>query len=62
MTALTVIVNLLAGYAFARLRFRGRNLLFLLALATMMVPVQAIMVAQFELVVGPRDLSAPTGA
>ena len=25
VTAITVIVNLLAGYAFAKLRFRGRN-------------------------------------
>ena len=48
VTVLTVIVNLLAGYAFARLRFRGRNAIFLLALATMMIPVQAIMVAQFK--------------
>ena len=32
VTALTVIVNLLAGYAFARLRFRGRNVIFLLTL------------------------------
>ncbi|MEU1972979.1 carbohydrate ABC transporter permease [Microbacterium sp. NPDC019599] len=52
VTVLTVIVNLLAGYAFARLRFRGRNAIFLLALATMMIPVQAIMVAQFKLVAG----------
>ena len=52
VTVLTVIVNLLAGYAFARLRFRGRNAIFLLALATMMIPVQAIMVAQFKLVSG----------
>jgi ABC-type glycerol-3-phosphate transport system permease component len=50
VTVLTVFVNLLAGYAFARLRFRGRNVIFLLALATMMIPVQAIMVAQFKLV------------
>lgn len=50
ITFLTVVVNLLAGYAFARLRFRGRNALFLLTLATMMIPVQAIMVAQFRLV------------
>ncbi|WP_123706406.1 MULTISPECIES: carbohydrate ABC transporter permease [unclassified Rathayibacter] len=34
------------------MRFPGRNLLFLLALATMMIPVQAIMVAQFKLVTG----------
>jgi multiple sugar transport system permease protein len=52
VTALTVIVNLMSGYAFARLRFPGRNVLFLLALATMMIPVQAIMVAQFKLVTG----------
>lgn len=49
-TALTVALNLLAGYAFARLRFPGRTALFMLALSTMMVPVQVIMVAQFRLV------------
>lgn len=52
VTALTVSVNLLAGYAFARVRFAGRGILFILALATMMIPVQAIMVAQFRLVTG----------
>lgn len=52
VTVLTVTVNLLAGYAFARLRFGGRNAVFILALATMMIPVQAIMVAQFKLVSG----------
>ncbi|SFR71361.1 carbohydrate ABC transporter membrane protein 2, CUT1 family [Agromyces sp. CF514] len=52
VTAFTVVVNLLAGYAFARLKFRGSNVVFLLALATMMIPVQAIMVAQFKLVSG----------
>ncbi len=52
VTVFTVVVNLLAGYAFARLQFRGRNAIFLLALATMMIPVQAIMVAQFKLTVG----------
>lgn len=52
ITVLTVFVNLLAGYAFARLRFGGRNAVFILALATMMIPVQAIMVAQFKLVSG----------
>lgn len=52
VTAFTVVLNLLAGYAFARLRFAGRNAVFILALSTMMIPVQAIMVAQFKLVVG----------
>lgn len=52
VTVFTVVVNLLAGYAFARLHFVGRNIVFILALATMMIPVQAIMVAQFKLVSG----------
>lgn len=52
VTVMTVTVNLLAGYAFSKLRFPGRNALFLLALGTMMIPVQAIMVAQFKLVAG----------
>lgn len=49
VTLITVVCNLLAGYAFAKLRFRGRNALFLLLLSTMMIPVQAIMVPQFKL-------------
>jgi ABC-type glycerol-3-phosphate transport system permease component len=51
VTAITVAVNLLAGYAFAKMPFRGRTALFLLLLSTMMIPVQAIMVPQFDLVI-----------
>ncbi|MBC8092922.1 MAG: carbohydrate ABC transporter permease [Pseudonocardia sp.] len=50
VTALTVTVNLLAGYAFAHLRFPGSPALFLLLLSTLMLPVQVIMVAQFTLI------------
>lgn len=39
-----MFVNALAGYAFARFRFRGKNVLFLLFLETMMIPFQVIMV------------------
>jgi multiple sugar transport system permease protein len=49
VTAITVVCNLLAGFAFAKLQFRGRNAVFLLLLSTMMIPVQAIMVTQFKL-------------
>ncbi|UQX88229.1 carbohydrate ABC transporter permease [Jatrophihabitans telluris] len=51
VTVITVLVNLLAGFAFAKLNFRGKNPIFLLLLSTMMIPIQAIMVAQFKLVV-----------
>jgi multiple sugar transport system permease protein len=47
---LTTAASLLAGYAFAHLRFRGSTALFLVALSTLMIPVQVIMVALFRLV------------
>ena len=37
----------LAGYAFARLHFRGKNAIFLVYLATMMIPFQVIIVPLF---------------
>jgi len=44
----TVISNSLIAYAFARLRWRGRDVLFALTLATMMVPFPVTMVAVFS--------------
>lgn len=35
---LTLLVSLPAGYAFARLRFRGKEVLFVLSLLTIMIP------------------------
>jgi multiple sugar transport system permease protein len=47
----TVVSNLvlcsLAGYAFARLRFLGRGVLFVVIMATLMVPFQVTMIPQF---------------
>ena len=43
-------VNLVGGYALAHLRFPGSTALFFLALATLMIPVQVIMVPLFQLV------------
>jgi multiple sugar transport system permease protein len=40
----------LAGYAFARLKFRGRNVLFWVVLATMMIPGQATIIPVFILI------------
>lgn len=49
-TAIAVFVNSLAGYVYARLEFKGKNICFLLTLATMMVPFQVIMVPLFLIV------------
>ena len=40
ITVCVVVFCSLAGFAFAKLRFRGRNALLLVVIATMMVPVQ----------------------
>jgi len=37
----------LAGFAFARLKFAGRNFLFALLLATMMIPLQVMIIPEF---------------
>ena len=42
-----VILCSLAGYAFGRLRFRGRNALFLVFLASSIVPAQLLLVPRF---------------
>jgi multiple sugar transport system permease protein len=47
VTACSLFLNSLAAYAFARLRFRGRDLLFMLLLATMMIPFQVTMIPTF---------------
>ncbi|THF77089.1 carbohydrate ABC transporter permease [Cohnella fermenti] len=53
ITSITVIGNLLtsamAGFAFAKLRFKGREFLFLLYLSTMMIPGQVLLLPRFIL-------------
>ncbi|HNP84983.1 MAG: carbohydrate ABC transporter permease [Chloroflexi bacterium SZAS-1] len=46
-----VITSVLAGYAFARLNFPGRDLLFFLYLGTLMVPFAVIIVPMFKIMV-----------
>ncbi len=47
---ITVFINLLAGYTFAKYRFPGRDILFLLMISTLMIPIQVIMVPEFLIV------------
>ena len=47
ITVLTLVTSILAGYSFAKLHYKGRDALFLLYLATLMVPWQVIMIPQF---------------
>ena len=46
-TALMMIVILLAAYAFARLRFKGRDAAFALLLSLMMIPNELVVITNF---------------
>jgi ABC-type glycerol-3-phosphate transport system permease component len=46
-TAGTVASSALVAYGFARFRFRGRDLLFMITLATLMLPAQVTLIPQF---------------
>jgi len=45
-----VLLSSLAAYAFARLRFPGRELLFMVFLATMMVPFHVILIPSYLII------------
>jgi multiple sugar transport system permease protein len=49
VTVTNVVLGSMAGYAFARLRFPGREALFLLVLGTMMIPDQLRLVPVYQI-------------
>ncbi|WP_298575179.1 carbohydrate ABC transporter permease [uncultured Luteimonas sp.] len=49
ITALSLLLNTMAGYAFAKLRFAGRERIFQLLLAALVVPAQVAMLPLFLL-------------
>jgi alpha-1,4-digalacturonate transport system permease protein len=49
-TLLTLTINSMAAFALAKYNFRGRNALFLLTLATIMIPLQVILLPVYKVV------------
>lgn len=49
-TILTLMVNSMAAYALAKYNFRGKNFLFVLTLATIMIPLQVILIPVYQVV------------
>jgi multiple sugar transport system permease protein len=52
ITVAQLLTSSMAGYAFARFRFFGRGVLFVVVLSTMMIPFQVIMIPLFIMMVG----------
>jgi multiple sugar transport system permease protein len=50
VTALVLVVDTLAAFAYARLRWRGRDPIFRLLVATMLVPGQALLIPSYLLI------------
>jgi multiple sugar transport system permease protein len=48
-TITSALFSAMAAYAFAKINFKGRNVLFIIVLATYMVPPQTLLVTQFLL-------------
>ena len=51
VTTLQVLTSALAAYAFSRISWRGRDKVFLLYLATMMIPAMVLTIPQFQIMV-----------
>ena len=49
-TALMLVIAIPSAYAFARLEFKGKNLLFLSFLALMMIPTELVVITNFTTV------------
>lgn len=49
-TILTVVTTILAAFAFARLEFRGKDLIFTILLGTMMIPGEMMIITNFTTV------------
>ena len=49
VTFLQVFTGSFAAYGFSKIKFRGRNVLFLIYIATMAVPWQAYMIPQYKM-------------
>lgn len=43
-TLITLIINSMAAFALSKYRFRGRNLIFLIIISTLMIPISVILV------------------
>ncbi|MGA3219193.1 MAG: carbohydrate ABC transporter permease [Acidimicrobiales bacterium] len=60
-TVLTLIVSVLGAYAFARLHFRLRGVLFYSVIATLMLPVYATLIPLYRIMADLRLVDTYTG-
>ncbi|MFO7881485.1 MAG: carbohydrate ABC transporter permease [Kosmotogaceae bacterium] len=52
VTFTTVIISAMTGYGLAKFPFKGRNVVFLMVMTTMMIPFEAIMIPLYLIITG----------
>ena len=60
-TAGTVLSSSMVAFGFARFNFKGKNILFIILLATMMIPFEAIMIPLYMVVSGMKLMNTYRG-
>lgn len=60
-TVIMVVVSTLAAYAFARLEFKGKNLVFTLFLSLMMIPSELVVITNFVTITNMNLRNTMTG-
>lgn len=56
-----IVISALSGYAFARIKFRGRNFMFMLLLTALMMPIEVTIIPMFfqMMRIGAQDSLVP---
>jgi len=60
-TALTVAIAAFGAYAFVRMRFPGRNVIFVLVIATMAIPAYTVMIPLYRLMISLKLIDTYLG-
>jgi multiple sugar transport system permease protein len=60
-TILTVLIAAFGAYAFVRLRFPGRDLIFILVVATLAIPAYTVMIPLYRLMISLKLIDTYTG-
>ncbi len=60
-TTVTVSINLLGGYAFAKFSFKGKEFFFIIMLSTLMIPIQVTMIPNYIIIAHLKLLNTYAG-
>jgi multiple sugar transport system permease protein len=61
VTTLQVVTSSLAAYAFSRIQWKGRDKVFVLYLATMMIPAMVLTIPQYQIMVALKLVNSYEG-